>query len=125
NFPIKFMHDITEGGLAVGVAEIAIASNSGVLIEENLIKILPEPLELSKVFNLNPLNTISSGTLLIGLEKAYTGELIDYFKKNHIYAEKIGEVRSYKEGLKIKSIKNKIEPLNYSETDEITKIFKF
>ena len=124
-FPIKSMHDPTEGGLATGVAEIAIASKTGIFIDEKHINILPEPLELSKIFKLNPLNTISSGSLLICLEKDYTDELIDSLKKHNIVAERIGEITPIKEGLKIKNKKNKIEPLNYSETDEITKIFQF
>ena len=124
-FPIKSMHDPTEGGLATGVAEIAIASKTGIIIDEKHINILPEPLELSKIFNLNPLNTISSGSLLICLEKEYTNELINFLKKHNIVAEKIGEITPNKEGLKIKNKKNKIEPLSYSETDEITKIFQY
>ena len=66
---INSMHDPTEGGLFTGVAEMAIASNTGILIEREKIHILPEPLILSKLYNLNPFNTISSGSLLIALEQ--------------------------------------------------------
>jgi len=123
NFVIKAMHDPTEGGFATGIAEMALASETGVLIDEKNIKILPEPMELSKVFNLDPLNTISSGSLLIAIEQEFTNELIEFLKKNEIYAEKVGEFKSNKEGLKIKSKQGKIKLLKYSERDEITKIF--
>jgi len=122
HFHIKSMHDPTEGGLATGIAEIAMASNTGALIYEKNIKILPEPLELSKIFNLNPLNTISSGSLLIILEKKDSSELINLLRKNRIDAEIIGEVKPKKEGLRIEEKDGKIKPLEYSETDEITKI---
>ncbi len=123
HFHIKSMHDPTEGGLATGITEMAMASNTGTLIHEKNIKILPEPLELSKIFNLNPLNTISSGSLLITLEKKDSSELINLLRKNRIDAEIIGEVKPKKEGLKIEEKDGKIKPLEYSETDEITKIF--
>jgi len=54
NFEINSMHDPTEGGLFCGIAEMAIASNLGVLIENDNINVLPEPLELSKIFKINP-----------------------------------------------------------------------
>lgn len=125
NFKIKSFHDPTEGGLYTGLAEMAIASNTGVLIEEEKIKVLPEPLELSKIFNLNPMGTISSGSLLIALndENEESSKLIDILNKNNILAEKIGNVAEKKEGLMIKKKNGKITPLKYSETDEITKIF--
>jgi hydrogenase maturation factor len=123
NFKINSMHDPTEGGLFCGIAEMAIASNTGMLIDEERINILPEPLELSKIFNLNPLNTISSGSLLIALEQKDSFELIKLLKKNNIYAEKIGCIVSKNNGLILKDKHGKKTPLKYSETDEITKIF--
>ena len=123
HFQIKSMHDPTEGGLATGIAEMAIASNTGVVIEEEKIFILPEPKILSKVFNLNPYNTLSSGSLLIAVDQKYSSDLIDLLRKNEINAEKIGNFVSNDKGLRVKKKDGKIIPLEYSETDEITKIF--
>lgn len=123
HFKIKAMHDPTEGGLATGIAEMTIASKTGVLIERERIKILHEPLMLSKTFNLNPLGTISSGSLLIAIDNEYSLELLALLNKNKISAEKIGEFVAMRNGLKIKEKNGKISDLNYSETDEITKIF--
>jgi hydrogenase maturation factor len=124
SFKIKSFHDPTEGGLFCGIAEMAIASETGVLVEEERIKVLPEPLELSKVYNLNPMGTISSGSLLITLkdEDEEPSKLIDILNQNNILAEKIGNIVDKKEGLMIKRKDGKIKSLNYSETDEITKI---
>ncbi len=125
HFKIKSFHDPTEGGLACGIAEMTIASNTGVLIEQEKINVLPEPLELSKVFNLNPMGTISSGTLLIAIEdnEDDVSDLISLFNKNNIEATKIGEFISKDKGLIIKDNNGKKKLLEYSETDEITKIF--
>ncbi len=124
NFKINSMHDPTEGGIATGIAEMAIASNTGVIIEMCKITscILPEPLTLSTIFDLNPIGTLSSGSLLIALDDDQSSELIGLLNKNEIDAKKIGEFVSKEKGLTVKSEDGKIEPLRYSETDELTKI---
>ncbi|MBY8982501.1 MAG: AIR synthase family protein [Candidatus Lokiarchaeota archaeon] len=123
NFKINAMHDPTEGGIATGIAEMAIASNLGVLIEMNSIKILPESSKLSKLFGLNPYNTISSGTLLIAIKEQFADDLIELLVKNNIIAMRIGKFVEKKKGLLIKDKDDKLKPLNYSERDEIIKIF--
>ncbi|MFX1390194.1 MAG: AIR synthase family protein [Promethearchaeota archaeon] len=123
NFKIKSMHDPTEGGLSCGIAEIAIASNTGVIIEKSNINVLQEPSKLSKIYKIDPMGTISSGSLLIAVNPDYCLQLIDLLNKNNIQAAKIGEFTNKKSGLKIKKEDGKIKPLIYTETDEITKIF--
>lgn len=125
NFEISSMHDPTEGGLFTGIAEMAIASNTGVIIERDMINksLLPESLELSKIFDLNPMGTISSGSLLIAVKNEIFSDLIDLLKNNNISAERIGIFVKKEKGLKIKDKNGKLNPLYYSETDEITKIF--
>jgi len=123
HFEIKSMHDPTEGGIYTGVAEMTIASNTGVEIEERKIKILPESKILSEIFNLNPYNTISSGSLLIAVNQEDSFGLIDLLRRNKIYAESIGKFTPKDKGLLVKKEDGKKEPLRYSETDEITKIF--
>jgi len=123
NFQINSMHDPTEGGLNTGIAEMGMASNLGVVIEKDKIKILPEPLELSKIFNINPLGTISSGSLLISIDKKNSLELIELMKKNDIDAEIIGEFNNKKHGFFMVETNGRKKLLNFSEIDEITKIF--
>ena len=122
-FEIKSFHDPTEGGLATGLAEMAIASNTGILVERSKINILPEPQKLSKIYELEPLGTISSGSLLIAISDNSCQELIELLRNNDINAEKIGNFVKKQEGLRIREKEGKIYPLFYSETDEITKIF--
>ncbi len=123
NFNINSMHDPTEGGLFCGIAEMAIASNLGVLIEKTKIKVLPEPTELSKVFNLNPYSTISSGSLLISIKEEFTVDLIDLLAKNGVNSEVIGNFTSEKEKYIVIDDNGKKTPMSYTETDEITKLF--
>lgn len=121
-FDIHSMHDPTEGGLYCGIAEICIASKHGATIDQQKITILPEPLELSNIFKLNPMNTISSGSLIITIENNNCLELLEYLRKNKIVCEKIGTITNH-ENLLVKDKNGKIKPLIYSEKDEIIKIF--
>lgn len=123
SFKIKSFHDPTEGGLATGLAEMTIASNTGILIEREKVVILPEPLILSKIFDLDPMGTISSGSLLIAIDDDLSQELIDLLRNKKINAEIIGKFVNKEKGLMIKEKDGKLSPLFYSETDEITKIF--
>ncbi len=123
NFKIKSCHDPTEGGIYTGVAEMTIASNTGVIIEENKINILREPKVLSEIFNINPYNTISSGSLLIAVNQEDSPGLIDLLRNNKIDAEQIGIFMSKAKGLVVKKEDGKTDQLIYSETDEITKLF--
>jgi hydrogenase maturation factor len=123
NFKIKSFHDPTEGGLATGLAEMSIASNTGIIVEREKVNILPEPSMLSKIFDLDPMGTISSGSLLIAIDDDLSQDLVDLLKNNKIHAEKIGNFVNREKGLMIKESNGKLGPLSYSETDEITKIF--
>ncbi len=124
NFKVHSMHDPTEGGLATAIAEISIASGNGVEIDRKCIKVLPEPLLLSKMFKLDPLNTISSGSLLISLNEEFAEDLVELLIKNGVNATIIGKIVPKEKGLTIKENDGKINPFSYSETDEIAKIFK-
>jgi hydrogenase expression/formation protein HypE len=120
NFEIHSMHDPTEGGLSMGLVEMALASKCGVLIKKADIPIIPEGEILCKAFNLDPLNVISSGALLIALPEKHCQSLLNLFKQNKIIASKIGTLTESQE-YKIE-VKGKIENLKYSEKDQITEI---
>jgi hydrogenase expression/formation protein HypE len=123
NFTVTSMHDVTEGGLLCGLAEVAIASNLGLIIKKEQINVLPEPLELSKVFKINPYNTISSGSLLISINPEYARDLINLLAINGISSDTIGKFTKGKGKYLILDRNNREEAMIYTEVDEITKIF--
>ena len=122
NFTVTAMHDLTEGGLFNGLAEIAIASNLGLLIKKEQINVLPEPLELSKIFNLDPYSTISSGSLLISINPEFAEDLINLLAKNGIASEAVGRFTKDKYKYLILDENNREKTMIYTEVDEITKI---
>ena len=122
NFHLTSMHDLTEGGLFNGLAEIAIASNLGLLIKKDQIDVLPEPLELSKIFKIDPYSTISSGSLLISIKNELSEDLINLLRRNGIDSKVIGNFTSEKGQNLILDEDNKKSEMEYTEIDEITKI---
>ncbi len=61
---VTAMHDPTEGGLASGIREIAIASNCGAVVNRSLIPVLSETAALCAHFDMDPLGMLASGSLL-------------------------------------------------------------
>jgi hydrogenase maturation factor len=61
---VTAMHDPTEGGVATGVLELALAANAGLAIDLDAIPVPPLGRELCAVFGLDPLGVIASGALL-------------------------------------------------------------
>lgn len=118
---VHAMHDPTEGGLATGLHELAIASKVGLRIEGKDIPFIPEWRELSRFFNIDPLGAIASGALLMTVHPDYTSQLLRKFKRAQIQASVIGKVTHRNQGIKI--VENgKARTLPLFERDEITKI---
>lgn len=86
------MHDATEGGLLNGVYEIAAASDTGVTLFEEKI-VVPEEIDaVCRYFNIDPLISISEGTLLITAKPENTARILGDLKKSGISAWEVGEV---------------------------------
>ena len=86
------MHDATEGGLLNGVYEIAAASGRGVTIYEDRIIIPDEIAGVCAHFGIDPLISISEGTLVITAAPQEAGDLLSALKDGHIPAWDIGEI---------------------------------
>lgn len=88
---VHAMHDPTEGGILNGIHEMADAANLGVRVLEDKITIEPETAKICRYYEIDPLQLISSGALLIVAEPQATNTIIDALSREHIYADVIGE----------------------------------
>lgn len=86
------MHDATEGGLLNGVYEIAAASHTGVTLYEERIIVPPEIKAICAFFNIDPLISISEGTLLVTASPEKSPVILADLKRNGILAWTIGEI---------------------------------
>ncbi len=116
------MHDPTEGGVAMGLHELARAAGVGLLIELEKIPILPECRELCTEFSLNPLGVIASGALLITLPSEKAEALRTALIASGIPATVIGSVQPIEEGVRVKQAKSVTDLPRFAQ-DEIGKLF--
>ncbi|RZN62322.1 AIR synthase family protein [Methanonatronarchaeum sp. AMET6-2] len=96
------MHDATEGGVINGVYEIAMASDSGCELHIDKIEI---PREIEVVCNhhqIDPLTSISEGTLLLTTPPTKTDRVIKNLEKNNIDSWVIGKITDGKKTIKKK-----------------------
>jgi len=85
------MHDPTEGGILNGVHEMADAAGLGLRVIEEKIVVEPETAIICRYFDIDPLQLISSGALLIAAEPEAAPKIISALHEQHIYAAIIGE----------------------------------
>lgn len=88
---VHAMHDPTEGGVAGGVQEMADAAKLGVTIYEEKILVQPETAKICKFFQIDPLQLISSGALLVSAKPESANAIIESLKQKGISASVIGE----------------------------------
>ena len=98
---VHAMHDATEGGIAVGLQEIAWASNIGVIAYEKKIPIYKETEAICQALKIDPLKTMSSGALIIAAHPEKTVKILAALKDQGIRAAIIGKVVDKKEGMHV------------------------
>ena len=118
---IRAMHDPTEGGLATGLYELTRASNTGVVIYEDMIHLLDETRILCSEYKLDPLGVIASGALLIVVDPGDRDAVLSKLVQNDITCSVIGKLTDKEDGLKIIADGEERE-LPFFEVDEIARV---
>jgi hydrogenase expression/formation protein HypE len=88
---VHAMHDPTEGGVAGGIHEMADAAGLGVKIFREKIRVEPETAKICQFFDLDPIQLIGSGALLIAAEPEKVDAIIENLKQKQVQAAVIGE----------------------------------
>ncbi len=118
---VRAMHDPTEGGVLTALYELALASKLGITVDGDAIPIIPEGKLLCDYFGLDPLGTLSSGSLLVVLPAAGVRTLLKACSEQNIPAADVAELtRDPQHVLIIENTKQKLPVFN---RDEITKLF--
>jgi len=73
---------------------MADASNLGVKVFEEKIRILSETVKICEFFRIDPLQLIASGSLLIAVKRNFADKVVKVLEKNEIAATIIGEFLS-------------------------------
>ncbi len=122
DFDVHAMHDPTEGGLAMGLRELAQASQVGLMVQEERIEVLPECRRLCEEFGLDPLGTIASGALLLSLSSEDADDLVSVLGSEQIPAAVIACVVPKEEGIRVES-RGRTKDLPQFPRDEIARLF--
>ncbi len=89
---VTSMHDATEGGVLGGLYELARTSGRTLRVERDEIHVSRESMSVCSAFGLDPLVTISEGTLLITCRPNSSNRVLDRLAARGIEAFKIGRV---------------------------------
>jgi hydrogenase maturation factor len=121
---VRAMHDPTEGGLLQGVWELAQASKVGFTIHQSQIRIRPETEQVCAAFQLDPLRLMSSGCLLLAVDKRATKSVLRRLLRGGISANVIGKVTDRRKGRKLVKLGGDIQEIGPSERDEIYRVIE-
>jgi len=88
---VHAMHDATEGGVAGALQEVAWASDVGIIAHEEKIPIYKETEAICKALNIDPLKTISSGTLIIFCHPNKAEKIVNALRRKGTQASIVGE----------------------------------
>lgn len=89
---ITAMHDATEGGVLAAAIELATASGHGAELDLVSIPISEETDAICKLFHIDPLLSLSEGSLLISCKKSRSESVISKLRAANISSTIIGQL---------------------------------
>ena len=89
---VRALHDVTEGGLATAVRELAQASGHGVHVRLDLVPVLPLTRRVCDLLGADPLGLIASGSLLLTSRPQQSAAVLAALAVAGIQATTIGEI---------------------------------
>ncbi|WP_298981155.1 AIR synthase family protein [Caldilinea sp.] len=119
---VTAMHDPTEGGLATGVLELAMASEVGVEIDLDQVPVSELSRRLCAAFGLDPLGTLASGALLATASPSCVEPLLHLWESMGRPARVIGRILPANEGCWA-VVGHRRTPFPTFTVDEITKLW--
>jgi thiamin-phosphate kinase len=120
---VTAMHDVTEGGIANSLWEVAEASNVGMVVIESEIPRYWESTRIAERFKMDLLGAIGSGALILTAPEPRTESLIAAMAERGTDAFVIGRIVSEDQGVVMVRGKERL-PLPRFETDEVGRVLK-
>ena len=119
---VHSLHDVTEGGLAAGLAEVARASGLGLVVEEGSVPVLPACQSVCQALALDPMGLLASGALLVTLPPPDVPALLAALEQEGIDGYEIGLITAPEEGLQMIGRQGEV-PLPEFPRDELARYF--
>jgi hydrogenase maturation factor len=93
------MHDVTEGGLATALEELSFAGGHKIRVHMETIPMFPQTEKICRLFDINPMGLIGSGSLLICCQSDTSERLMVSIAEAGIGVTCIGEVLAAGRGI--------------------------
>jgi hydrogenase maturation factor len=119
---VHAMHDPTEGGLATGLLELALAGSVGLRVEREAIPVLAECAAMCRALGLDPLGLIASGALLLACPAGEAEAVLQAWRAGGLQGATIGEVLPAEAGCVLVEGRQ-ARPLPRFARDEIARVF--
>ena len=118
---VTAMHDVTEGGVATALWEMADASGVGLAVLESEIPRFWESSQLAERFRFDLLGAIGSGALVLTVSEPDTESVLESLEEQGVEAFVIGRVVERDQGVKLLRGQERLE-LPRFDTDEISRV---
>lgn len=89
---VRAMHDVTEGGLATALRELAAATGHGIVVRREAVPVAPLTRRVCELLGADPLGLIASGSLLICCARGGVDDLLGALRAGGVEATEIGVV---------------------------------
>lgn len=122
-YGVSAMHDPTEGGVAMGVYELAEASGKSVELWKDEVIVRRETARICAKYDIDPLGLLGSGALLATFRPAAADKYLAEVHRMGIDASVIGKMLPRGEGSRTVSGKA-TTPLSSSERDEVLRVLE-
>jgi hydrogenase maturation factor len=113
---VTAMHDATEGGVIAAVLELANASGLGTELDVDKISISDETREICKFFRIDPLTSLSEGTLIIASRPNRTAKVLSELNLAGIPSQIVGRFTSKKRSAQAITRRGRVR-LTYPSSD--------
>jgi len=116
------MHDATEGGVIAGLIELTTASKLGIIVDLEQIQVSEETQHLCKLFRIDPLVSLSEGSLIIASRPTKTEKILAKLSSRSIPSAVVGKLTSKFRGCKATTGEGLFN-LNYPNVDPYWKAY--
>lgn len=120
---VTAMHDATEGGVIGAALELATASKLGLRLSPEQVEVSEETRQLCRLFRIDPLTSLSEGSLLISSRPSATTRVISRLSSRGVDAHIVGQLVQRSKGYK-STEKSRISRLAYPKNDPYWNAFQ-
>ncbi len=95
---VTAMHDATEGGVLAAIIEVSTASGLGLRLDVEKIRISDESLAVCKLFRVDPLTSLSQGSLVVATRPFATSRVLRALSSQELVPSVVGRFVSKDKG---------------------------